>query len=101
MIRSSRENQERAAGGAFLQDSLLASTYDFTGKEVWEDTGYLPKSHEAVMEKIKSVLQSLAELDSTAGPDRAVRAALPGLSNSNSITFEDVGHMCQTQTTHR
>lgn len=48
MIRSSRENQERAAGGAFLQDSLLASTYEFTGKEVWEDTGYLPKSHEAV-----------------------------------------------------
>ena len=78
---------------------LLASTYDFTGKEVWEDTGYLPKSHEAVTKKTKSVLQSLAELDSTAGLDRAVRAALPGLSNS--ITFEDVGHMYQTQTTHR
>lgn len=47
MIRSSRETQERAAGGAFLQDSLLASTYDFTGK----DTGYLPKSHEAVWKR--------------------------------------------------
>lgn len=37
---------------------------------------------------------------STAGPDRTVNAALSGLNNSNSIiTFEDVGHMCQTQTT--
>lgn len=88
MVRSSRETQERAAGGAFLQDSLLASTYDFTGKEVWEDTGYLPKSHRAVWKR-----QRVCATE----PGRAVRAALPGLSNSNSIAFEDVGHMCQTQ----
>lgn len=50
----------------------------------------------------EGVLWILAKLDSDAGPNTVVGAALPGLRNGNSIIFEavssiriDVGHVCR------
>lgn len=68
-------------------------------KIVWEDTGYLPKSLRLYRKESVCATEP-GWAGSTAGPDRAVNAALPGLNSSNSIvTFEDVGHRCQTQRT--